>query len=279
MFLHTSHQSPLFQNDKIYFALSDRIGGVSKDAFNTLNLGYYVGDNPAHVARNHQLIATRFYDIFHIDKAYRKPMYYCHQIHSSQSIVLDKALESTLIMGNPNVIDTLEKGDSESTHSICLGDGDAIITALPFRICMAISADCNPILLYDREHNVMATIHAGRKGVLLGILNEVFARLNILYGTMAQECLMYVGASIRSCCYEVGADVRDEVIQCGFSHNVIKNNRLDLIACIKAQCENLRIPSHHIEISPYCSCCLWRLFSYRREKSTGRYALLAMLTH
>uniref|UniRef100_UPI002603D2FF laccase domain-containing protein n=1 Tax=uncultured Helicobacter sp. TaxID=175537 RepID=UPI002603D2FF len=52
MFLQTSLQSLLFKGQKICFALSDRFGGVSKGAFSTLNLGYYVGDKSLDVTEN-----------------------------------------------------------------------------------------------------------------------------------------------------------------------------------------------------------------------------------
>ena len=40
MFLYTSLQSPIFRDKSVYFALSNRLGGVSEGVFDTLNLGY-----------------------------------------------------------------------------------------------------------------------------------------------------------------------------------------------------------------------------------------------
>ncbi|WP_295698983.1 polyphenol oxidase family protein [uncultured Helicobacter sp.] len=263
MFLQTSLQSLLFKGQKICFALSDRFGGVSKGAFSTLNLGYYIGDKSLDVDSNYQLITTRFYDMFCVEQGDRAALYYCQQIHSTQSVVLDKTLESL--------------AQNRGGVSISLGEADGIITQIPYRICVALAADCNPILLYDKAHHAMAVIHAGRKGVFDGILPQVFAKMNALYQTQAADCLLYVGASIRSCCYEVGGDICEEAMNLGFSRNVLKGNRLDLMACLQEQCENLHIQTHQVEVSPYCSCCDERLYSYRRDKTTGRYGLLAML--
>ena len=273
MFLHTSLQSQLFKTQNVRFALTHRFGGVSNGAFDALNLGYLVGDELENVAHNHQSVTIRFYDEFHIAKHRRKPLYYMEQIHSTQSIILNENLESHL------ALESSLKGEDaiDKPHSICLGKADAIITQLPLRICLALVADCNPLLLYDTKNRAMAVIHAGRKGVFYGILPHTFMQMNTLYGTQAQDCLLYVGASIRSCCYEVGQEVYKELLALGFSDGAMKGNKLDMLHCIYAQCENLGIKKECIEVNPHCSCCNNELYSYRREGVTGRFGLLAML--
>ncbi|MCX2717310.1 polyphenol oxidase family protein [Helicobacter sp. MIT 21-1697] len=275
MFLYTSLQSHIFKDKSVYFALSNRLGGVSEGIFDALNLSYYVGDERLNVERNHHILLSEFWKrgTFTLkDKQKTMPtLYYCNQIHSTQSIILDEKILSSLD-------DFYEvRNETITPHSICLGEADAIITHMPYRACLVLAADCNPILLYDDTKKVMAVIHAGRRGVFDGIMPQTLAKMTTLYGTKAADCLVYVGASIRMCCYEVGQEVQREAFELGFDKNVIKNNRLDLIACIKAQCENLGIKQEHIEINPHCSCCNDNLYSYRREGITGRFGLLAML--
>ena len=274
MFLYTSLQSPIFRDKSVYFALSNRLGGVSEGVFDTLNLGYYVGDERLNVERNHHIFLSEFWKIFALNDKQKvvSALYYCHQTHSTQSIILDEK--------NLSSFEDFYKTKSKiiAPHSICLGEADAIITHIPYRACLVLVADCNPILLYDNAKKVMAVIHAGRRGVFDGIVPAVFKRMSEVYGSSVSDCFMYVGASIRACCYEVGKEVQEELLALGFDKSVLKGNKLDLIACIKTQCKNLGINVEHIEINPYCSCCNKQLYSYRRDKTTGRFGLLAMLT-
>lgn len=263
MFLHTSCESSLFRGHKICFGLTHRFGGVSQGAFATLNLSFHIGDDKKSVEHNHKQVRQRFYNTFGITQELHTPLYYLHQTHSTQSLLLDEALESQHKL--PNL----------PQNPGYLGKGDVIITHLPYRICLVVVADCNPILLYDSKNAAMALIHAGRRGVFNGIVAKVFEKMHMLYGTQAKDCLLYIGASIRSCCYEVGEEVREEFVKLGFGAEGMKGNKLDLIYCLQEQCKALGL--EQMEISPYCSCCDERLYSYRREKHTGRFGLLAML--
>lgn len=281
MFFYTSLESPLFKNENVCFALSDRYGGVSKGVFDGLNLGYHVGDCQQSVDENHLRIKEEFVESFGrkdsacnlgacvahksgVDKdlAKHNSMFYCEQIHSTKSVILDENLAL--------------KYRQCGKGSVCLGEADAIITHLSNVLVFVMVADCNPILLYDRKNGVVSVIHAGRKGVFDGILPSVFKRMSEVYGTRVEDCLMYVGASIRSCCYEVGEEIRIQAEILGFS-DVFQGRNLDLIACLKQQSENLGLKPKQIEISPFCSSCEGGLYSYRREHSTGRFGLLAML--
>ncbi|BDB66457.1 hypothetical protein Hc94105_0649 [Helicobacter cinaedi] len=278
MFFYTSLESPLFRNENVYFALSDRYGGVSEGVFNTLNLGYGVGDDKQRVDINHRRVKEAFVKTFGkadfrvglgtsesgADKDLTKnlPMFYCQQIHSTKSVIVDEKLVS--------------KYRRCDGGSMCLGEADAIITHLPNVLVFVMVADCNPILLYDRKNGVVSVIHAGRKGVFDGILLSSFMHMRDVYGTRVEDCLMYVGASIRSCCYEVGEEIRTQAEILGFN-DVFQGKNLDLIACLKQQSENLGLKPSQVEISPFCSSCEGGLYSYRRDHSTGRFGLLAML--
>lgn len=264
MLFATSLESELFANENVCFAVSDRYGGASVGAFDTLNLGYHVGDERQHVESNHRHVRDAFFRHFDMrDRGlWRAPLYYCEQIHSTKSVIIDEGVVSAY------------GGCDEA--SVCLGEADALITHVPYALAFVMVADCNPILLYDRRLKVMGVIHAGRKGVFGGIVPAVFWRMNEVYGTMARDCLIYVGASIRSCCYEVGEEIRAQARILGFD-DVFRGENLDLIACLYKQAKNLGLESKQIEISPFCSSCEEGLYSYRRERTTGRFGLFAML--
>lgn len=273
MFAYTSLQSSLFASLPICFALTDRLGGVSSAPHESLNLGYHVGDSVDSVRANHAQVRREFSQIFDVTPSV---LHYLTQIHGTKILRLDEDLLS----------------DSES---ICVGEADGILTNTPYKTALVMVADCNPILLYDRAKHVMALIHAGRKGVLEGIVPHAFDSMSRIYGSKPENCLVYIGASIRGCCYEVGEEVKSQVLDSEFSEalkegvtdenlggNHAFNAKLDLIHCLQIQFRTLGILPQHIEIDPHCTYCTGYFYSYRRALyhsggRTGRFGLIAML--
>lgn len=258
MFFYTSLQSPLFAHDPLCFAITHRLNGVSDAPFSSLNLGYHVGDNSESVDENHRRVKRRFSEVFNTKTS---ALHYLSQVHGTQSIFLEDLPPVRLKSQN---------------QSVCIGEADGIITHTLYQSCLVMVADCNPILLYDRIRRVMAVIHAGRKGVLDGIVLGTFQSMCDKYGSRAEDCLVYVGPSIRGCCYEVGEAVKREVVDRGFA-GALQGVKLDLISCLRSQLRYLGIHSEHIEIDPHCTHCSKYLYSYRREGQTGRFGLIAML--
>lgn len=269
MFAYTSLQSQLFASLPICFALTDSLGGVSSMPFESLNLGYHVGDSADSVQANHAQVRKEFSKIFDIVPS---PLYYLTQVHGTKILRLEKdlALES-------------ESG------SICMGEADGVLTSMPSKTALVMVADCNPILLYDRAKHVMTLLHAGRKGVLEGIVPRGFESMARNYGSKPEDCLVYVGASIRGCCYEVGEEVKAQVLDSEFSGALrgdvaenLSGARLDLIHCLQIQFHALGFLPQHIEIDPHCTHCTEHFYSYRRASyhsggRTGRFGLIAML--
>ncbi|TLD81869.1 peptidoglycan editing factor PgeF [Helicobacter sp. MIT 05-5293] len=260
MFVYQSSESLTFANQPVFFAVTDRFGGVSNKPFDTLNLAYHVNDDKTLVDINRKRVLQEI-SLCSQSRSPLASLYYLTQIHSNRSIVLDQMLAESL----------------PHADSIHLGEADAIITALPQRLCMVMVADCNPILLYDTFHHILAVVHAGRLGVFEEIIPHTLEQMSALYHTQAKDILMYIGPSIRACCYEVGEDVKKEAFKKGFGAMINDTSRLDLIACLKQQYKQLGVADAQVEIDPRCSCCSPMLYSYRRESHTGRFALIAML--
>jgi len=69
-------------------------------------------------------------------------------------------------------------------------------------------ADCVPVLVADPAAGVVGTIHAGRAGVVAGV---VPAAVGALQRAGARELRAVVGPAICGACYEVPAAMRDDV--------------------------------------------------------------------
>src|SRR5699024_9288009 len=69
-------------------------------------------------------------------------------------------------------------------------------------------ADCPPVLLSDAGAGVVAAAHAGRVGLLDGVLERTVEAMSAL-GARAERLEVTVGPSICGSCYEVPAEVRE----------------------------------------------------------------------
>jgi len=83
--------------------------------------------------------------------------------------------------------------------------GDASFTATPNRVCIALTADCLPVLMTNKQGTRVAAIHAGWRGLAAGIIEETLKAMN----QPAEDLLIWLGPAIGPKKFEVGQDVYD----------------------------------------------------------------------
>ena len=117
----------------------------------------------------------------------------------------------------------------EQTHSCnvavvdlqkrCFEDTDALITFDRDVTIGVKTADCVPILIYAPDVNCVGAIHAGWKGTLGGIADNV---MDLLDERGVDPALMRVafGPSISRAVYEVSAELADCFVEAGFQEYV-----------------------------------------------------------
>lgn len=169
-----------------------------------------------------------------------------------------------------HVVDHPPVGPSDDVPS-----ADALVTAMRHVGLMVRVADCVPVLLAAPAAGVIGAVHAGRKGVQLGIVVRAVDRMRALG---ADDVRAWVGPHVCGRCYEVPEAMRDEVAA------VVPETRsetswgtpaLDLGAGIDAQLGRAGVPAFHVG-----SCTLEddRLHSYRRDgAAAGRMAGLVWI--
>jgi len=151
--------------------------------------------------------------------------------------------------------------------------GDAIITNSKTAFLVIQVADCLPVLVFDPRKKLIAGAHAGWKGSLLGIVPEVVRQL-FLRGSSAEDLRVWLGPSIRACCYEV--DVERAIL---FPRRPDFKRHIDLVSFNQELLENAGVRKENIFVDSRCTACSAEPFpSYRREgKGTGRiFACLAL---
>ena len=84
--------------------------------------------------------------------------------------------------------------------------GDAIITKEKKVILGILTADCVPILIYDKKLKIISAIHAGWKGAYKGIVKKVIKYL-FKNGSKSKNLIAAIGPCINQKNYEVKKDL------------------------------------------------------------------------
>lgn len=223
--------------------VSCRQGGVSAPPYASLNPATHVGDEPANVQRNRQIISQQC-------QLPSAPVW-LNQTHST---------------------DIIELTPSAPEHV----DADGAISSALNRVCVVQTADCLPVLICDQTGTQVAAIHAGWRGLVAGILERAVARMQ----AQPQQLLVWLGPAISAQYFEVGAEVRQQFVtlnarnQNAFtaSHRP-QHYMADLYQLARNQLQSVGVAA--IYGGQYCSYADERRFySYRRDGVTGRMASL-----
>lgn len=228
-----------------------RQGGVSKDSFSSLNLGNYSDDDPMDIYENRLILSRMWYmDVGHFIIP--------HQTHSSNVIVIDEPF----MQASPS--DKIE----------LLYGKDAAITHLKDIFICATTADCVPILLYDKEKQIVAAIHAGWKGLVGGVINNTVGKMTEVYNTNPAHIVAAIGPSISQKNYEVGNELIAAFNEAGFDLSTTsfvnkETNKwhIDLKQIAHNELARLGVDPQQIEVSPLCTFDEAELFFSARRQS------------
>jgi YfiH family protein len=226
---------------------TDRSGGVSGPPFDTLNLGGHVGDDPAAVAENRRLVAADC-------GLAPERLLFMRQVHGCAVAVADEPWPAN---GPP--------------------EADGMVTAQPATALAVLVADCVPVLLADEAAGVIGAAHAGRAGLVRGVVPVTLERM-AAFGAQPADTKAYIGPAICGRCYEVPQDLHDAVVAAIPAARSITRwgaAALDIPAGVEAQLRRHGVGE--IERAQACTLEDPRLFSYRRQQQTGRFAGLVWL--
>jgi hypothetical protein len=152
-----------------------RTGGTSSGIYESLNCGPGSGDDRGHVIENRRRALASL-----TNRECRLVTLY--QIHSAEGVV---------------VCEPWEIGSAPSA--------DAMVTNIPGIALGILTADCAPILLADAETCVIGGAHAGWKGAVSGVIEQVIACMEEL-GARRGRIAAAVGPCISQSAYEVGEE-------------------------------------------------------------------------
>jgi hypothetical protein len=151
---------------------------------------------------------------------------------------------------------------------------DALATNEPGLPLGVLTADCLPVILADTERPALAVVHAGRRGMALGILRNSVLFLRERYGGRPGDFIAAIGPSVRVCCYEVGEELRSVFPG---AHEE-RGGKLYLALHAAAARELREAGVGRVFDCGLCSCCDVDFFSYRREgEGCGRLLTAAVI--
>ncbi|MGZ8749312.1 MAG: peptidoglycan editing factor PgeF [Pseudonocardia sp.] len=227
--------------------VTTRAGGRSAGPFARFNLSAGVGDDPVAVAANRRRLATELG---------LRGVVFLDQVHGTQVAVVDTVPRP----GGPD-----------------RPGSDAAVTALPDVGLAVLTADCVPVLLADPRAGVVGVAHAGRVGAAAGVLRRTLEAMTSL-GARVGNCEALLGPAVCGACYEVPAPMRDEV-EAALPGSATRTRRgtpgLDLRAGLRAQLAALGVV--RVGLDPRCTVEDPDLYSYRRDRRTGRLAAVTWL--
>ena len=128
------------------------------------------------------------------------------------------------------------------------------------------TADCIPMFVFDSVNKNYGIIHAGWKGIHNKIHLNVIYELSKL-GSNISHLSVIMGPSIKSCCYEIGKEMK-EIFHSKYITNKDSKYYLDLNQCIVSDLEKIGI--QNINIDQTCSYEEKKCYSYRKNDSVGR---------
>jgi YfiH family protein len=126
-------------------------------------------------------------------------------------------------------------------------------------------ADCLPVSLVDPAKGVIANIHSGWRGAVQRIVTATLDQVPI----DRRGSFVYLGPSIRACCFEVGDEVATQ-----FDGRFVDRSRprahVDLVAYTVDVLLNEGFSRERIFDSGLCTRCNNSIFhSYRRDRTGG----------
>ena len=220
---------------------STRHGGYSEGCYGEFNINRYCGDSEEAVRQNRALLCQS------LGIEYNR-LLMPHQVHETEIVAIDEAF----------------LGLSSEERKTRLEGVDALMTGVA-GVCIGVStADCIPVLLYDKVHRASCAIHAGWRGTVKRIVEKAVKTMDSVYGSRPSDIMAQVGPGISLDSFEVGDEVYEAFAKEGFQMEAISRKypvaggdrekwHIDLPLCNHLQLLSAGIPDTQVAVSPICT--------------------------
>ncbi len=221
---------------EILLATFDRHHGISAPPFASLNCGFNVGDDPDRVRNNRAAIK---------------------QALGIRRLISAKQIHEDLVY----IVDNSPACDEEKEGV------DALITNKRGIALMIQHADCQAILLHDPVQSVIAAVHCGWRGNVLGIIKKTVQAITNFSQSNPHNLHATISPALGPCCAEF-IHYRQE-LPASFLPFRTNDNHFDFQQISRFQLIEAGLPPENIQASSVCTSCNPDFFSYRRARRTG----------
>ncbi|WP_289141747.1 peptidoglycan editing factor PgeF [uncultured Brevibacillus sp.] len=228
-----------------------RTGGESEQPYGSFNMGLHVGDDPGHVVSNRQKLAKE------VDMPFTA--WTCaDQVHGNQ------------------VCQVMAAGAGKESLDDVIKATDGLFTGQKGILLTSFYADCVPLYFLDPASGAIGLAHAGWKGTVGRIAEEMIKSLQHHFHAKPEELLVAIGPSIGGCCYEVDERIMTQVQTSAKEWEkavtASQNERymLDLRQLNTSILLESGIASEQIMTTDWCTSCRTDMFfSHRKEAGTA----------
>lgn len=240
--------------------VTGRPGGVSIGPYESLNLGFHVGDDPTKVEENRRRLCQEIG--FDLDQ-----MVVPQQVHEGTVASVGKA----------------NAGRGARSHDDAIAKTDALVSNSGDVLLAVMLADCVPVVIFDPVNRVVAVAHAGWGGTVAQVTTNTVRAMIEEFGADAAQMVAGIGPSIGPASYEVQDDVAFKAEAAFPGAGVIRvrddgSKTFDLWKANHIQLRDCGIPESQIEIAAIDTYSNFELyFSDRRDRPCGRFMCFASI--
>lgn len=146
---------------------------------------------------------------------------------------------------------------------------DALITDKKNLYIFLLTADCAPVIIYDPVNHAVGLVHAGWKGVDLGIVRKVIKRLSDLYESKPENLIVGIGPSARRDSYIKENPAQEDDLKWKGFISTLENGKyqIDFVGLCKKQLVESGVKVKNIFDCEIDTVKDNRFFSHYREKS------------
>jgi YfiH family protein len=227
----------------VELAFTGRSAGRGSGPYAGLNLGGHVGDDGVDVELNRTAVADEM-------ELPRDRLVFMDQVHGTEVVQIDAPWT-----GEPPAV-------------------DGVVTRATDLALAVLVADCVPVLLHDARAGVVGAVHAGRPGMLAGIVGQAVTAMRDLGATAVAAT---VGPSVCGRCYEVPAELARTAVETSPASAARSWTGTPAIDVAAGVVEQLAAADVAVQWVPGCTRENGDLYSYRRDGRTGRFAGIVAL--
>jgi YfiH family protein len=151
---------------------------------------------------------------------------------------------------------------------------DGLVSNIPNQFLLIRTADCTPILLFDKSEMVIAAVHSGREGTRKNIAGACVNAMMRHYACNPANIVAYIGAGICEAHYEVSEDIFQEfnasLIAEDFFPCTNQHRHLNIRSTIFQQLIRAGLRFINIENVHICTYEDSGYFSFRRDETKNR---------